>query len=62
MFVGLKNLTSSNDSLRYSLVPSEKMLLSSINRYSDSKRKCLDEYGINVHKAKLHLGLVISKV
>ena len=27
------------------------MLLSSINRYNDSKRKCLDEYGINVHKA-----------
>ena len=51
MFVGLKNLTSSNDSLRYSLVPSEKMLLSSINRYNDSKRKYLDEYGINVHRA-----------
>ena len=51
MFVGMKNLSSSSDCLRYSLVPSEKMLLSSINRYNDSKRKCLDEYGINVHKA-----------
>jgi len=51
MFVGLKNLTNSDDSLRYSLVPSEKMLLSSFNRYIDSKRKYLDEYGINVHKA-----------
>jgi DNA-directed RNA polymerase beta' subunit len=27
------------------------MLLSSINRYNDSKKKYLDEYGINVHKA-----------
>ena len=62
MFVGMKEMTILYDCLRYSLVPSEKMLLSSINRYSDSKRKCLDEYGINVHKAKLHLGLVISKV
>lgn len=51
MFVGMKELTILYDCLRYSLVPSEKMLLSSINRYSDSKRKCLDEYGINVHKA-----------
>jgi len=51
MFVGLRKLTTFYDSLRYSLVPSEKMLLSSINRYKDSKRKYLDEYGINVHKA-----------
>lgn len=51
MFVGLRKLTIFYDSLRYSLVPSEKMLLSSINRYNDSKRKCLDKYGINVHKA-----------
>ena len=51
MFVGLRKLTIFYDSLRYSLVPSEKMLLSSINRYNDSKSKCLDEYGINVHKA-----------
>jgi hypothetical protein len=27
------------------------MLLSSINRYNDSKKKYLDEYGINVHRA-----------
>lgn len=51
MFVGLRKLTIFNDSLSYSLVPSEKMLLSSINRCNDSKRKYLDEYGINVHKA-----------
>ena len=51
MFVGLRKLTIFNDSLRYSLVPSEKMLLSSINKYNDSKNKYLDEYGINVHKA-----------
>lgn len=50
MVVGLRKLTLFYDSLRYSLVPSEKMLLN-INRYNDSKRKCLDEYGINVHKA-----------
>ena len=47
MFVGMKETTILYDCLRYSLVPSEKMLLSSINRYSDSKRKCLDEYGNN---------------
>ena len=58
---GHEELSNSYDCLRYSLVPSEKMLLSSINRYNDSKRKCLDEYGINVHKAKIH-GLVIPKV
>jgi DNA-directed RNA polymerase beta' subunit len=51
MYVGLRKLTIFYDSLRYSLDPSEKMLLSSINRYNDSKRKCLDEYGIIVHKA-----------
>ena len=51
MFVGMKNLTNSNDCLRYSLVPSEKMPLSSINGYNDSRKKCLVEYGFNVHKA-----------
>ena len=51
MVVGLRKLTLFYDSLRYSLVPSEKMLLSSINRYNDIRSKCLIEYGINVHKA-----------
>ena len=47
MFVGLRKLTTFYDSLRYSLVPSEKVMLSNINIYNDSKRKFLDEYGIN---------------
>jgi hypothetical protein len=47
MFVGLRKLTIFYDSLRYSLVPSEKMLLSSINRSEDAERKCSEEDGIN---------------
>ena len=33
--------------LRYSLVPLVIVFVSSITKYDDSKRKCLDEYGIN---------------
>jgi hypothetical protein len=43
MFVGMRELIILNDCLRYSLVPSEKMTLSSINVCNDSRRKCLDE-------------------
>ncbi len=35
-----------NDGLRYSLVPLVIVFVSSITKYNDSKRKCLDEYGI----------------
>lgn len=43
MVVGMRNLADFNDCLRYSLSPFERMLLSSINRCNDSRRKCLDE-------------------
>ena len=39
----MKNLTSFNDCLRYSLDPLAKVLLIFINRCYDYKRKCLYE-------------------
>jgi len=43
MVMGMREMINLNDCLRYSLLPSEKMTLSSINVCYDSRRKYLDE-------------------
>ena len=43
MVMGLKIITKSNDGLRYSPVPPEKVLMSSVIRCNDIRRKCLIE-------------------
>ena len=47
MPVGLSNLTNYDDTLRYSLNPFERMLCPFKKyRFSDFRRKCLNENGI----------------
>jgi len=47
MPVGLSNLTNYDDTLRYSLNPSERMLCPfKKHRFYDFRRKCLNENGI----------------
>lgn len=41
--MGMKNLINFNDCLRYSLYPSERMLLFSNNRCGDFRNKFLNE-------------------
>jgi hypothetical protein len=43
----MRKITYFNDCLRYSLVPLEKVTLSSINVCNDSRNKYLDELGIS---------------
>ena len=42
--------------LRYSLNPLETVFSNSIEKYNDSKSKCLDEYGIKAKDGGLRCG------
>lgn len=46
--------------LRYSLLPLVIVFVSSITKYDDSKRKCLDEYGIKAKDGGLRCGEIIT--
>lgn len=47
----MKNLTNSNDCLRYSLAPPEKVSLIFFSECNDTRSKCLVKHGTSVHKA-----------
>jgi len=46
MDMGMREIIILNEYLRYSLLPSKKMLLSRINKDNDIMRKCIIESGI----------------